>query len=432
VGRVEDFLSANREVLRVIEESVKRSGGKELTRAVKIYERVYGVLWWIFRASASLAGEISSVKPAVTNTLKLARLGLHVAMFQDKSFIDKLIDEVDKTDEEEVYSELLGIPVDDLRLCLEASYVTAMRGGHWSPVEIATTPAPGRIPIYRPQYCTPYWKRGFMLPHLGSLVAAISENPFEGVPRRGVINALVPWLLGVVRDIASGSPGAGSIGIVGASIGMGKTTTLYYTLRAVLSTLGVSDPDSSASKLILLDPADFLDLVQVLSEREEKVPIVVVDNASAVFPKHWHRIGGEMHKFFLHMNTVIDMLRAVSGATVFVANAPDELASFIRNAATINIGGDEDDIKTYKVTLFTWKKRHIQVRREGEFLRKVERIASVYVYPLLKLPQEVYKRDLEVKRQVSKRELVKAIESAKRALEERGGKKRVKKSGAQG
>jgi hypothetical protein len=431
VGRVEDFLSANREVLRIVEDIVKRNKGGELTRAVKMYERAYGVLWWIFRASADLAREISSVKPAVTNTLKLSRLGLHVAMFQDYRFVEKLVTEVDKTDEEEVYSELLGIPPDDLRLCLEASYVTAMRGGHWVPSEIKTTPSPGMTPIHRPQYCRPYWKRGFMLPHLGSLVVAISESPFEGIPRRGAVNALVPWLLGVVRDIASGSPGAGSIGIVGASIGMGKTTTLYYTLRAVLSMLGVSDPDSSASKLILLDPADFLDLVQVLSEREEKVPILVVDNASAVFPKHWHRIGGELHKFFLHMNTVIDMLRAISGATIFVANAPDELASFIRNTATINIRGDEDDIKTYKVTLFTWKKRHIQVRREGEVLRKVERIASVYVYPLLKLPQEVYKRDLEVKRQVSRRELVKAIESVKRALEEDRRKKRsVKRPGA--
>ena len=431
MGRVEDFLSASREVLRIVEDAVKRNRGGELTRVVKMYERAYGILWWIFRVSADLAREISSAKPAFTNTLRLSRLGLHVAMFQDYSFVKKLIAEVDKTDEEEVYSELLGIPVDELRLCLEASYVTAMWGDHWKPTEIATIPLPGSTPIHRPQYCRPYWKRGFMLPHLGSLVVAISESPFEGIPRWGVTNALVPWLLGVVRDIASGSPGAGSIGIVGASIGMGKTTTLYYTLRAVLATLGVSDPDSSASKLILLDPADFLDLVQVLSEREEKVPIVVVDNASALFPKHWHTIGGELHRFFLHMNTVIDMLRAISGATVFVANAPDELASFIRNVATINIGGDEDDIKMYKVTLFTWKKRRIQVKKEGEVLRRVERIASVYVYPLLKLPQEVYKRDLEVKRQVSKRELVKAIESAKRALEERGGKKRAKKSGAQ-
>jgi hypothetical protein len=415
---VDRFVEAQKRVWGWIE----GAGVGKISTLAKQLGSAYDKLVHVFKASMVFTAEVASKHPGLRHAPRLSLLGLHVAMYHTPAPVLDLVED-DETPEERTLSEILGLDTEDLRDCLVASFasITRLAGlregklGEWS------------------DKCDSYWRRGVVLPHLGALLHHRSGDPPRPSPRLIATNALVPWLLNVLRDMASGSTGAGSIAVVGASIGKGKTTTLYYTLRSVLYALHpvatspgetMMDVKTEADEVIpyvmLLDPYDFLTAVQALAESGVKAPILVVDNASVIFPKQWVRIGGPMHKFYLRMNTVIDLLRGVCGAVIFVANAPDELASFIRNAASINISGrEEPGIKGYSVTVYTWRRPSLRVSADEERVKMRERIASVYAYPLLKLPQELYARDLKVKLETIARETVEAIKQLKEGARKR-------------
>lgn len=415
---VDRFIEAQRRVWGWIE----GVGTGKIAELAKQYGSAYDKLVHVFKTAVAFATEVASKHPGLRHTPRLSLLGLHVAMYHTPAIVLDLVKGYE-TPEERTLSEILGLDTEDLRECLVASFASIAR---WSGLRW------GDLGGWSDK-CDSYWRMGVVLPHLGALLHHRSNSPPRPSPRLICTNALVPWLLNVLRDMASGSAGAGSIAVVGASIGKGKTTTLYYTLRSVLYAIRPVATDSGETLVdvktevdevmpyvMLLDPYDFLVAVQALAESGVKAPILVVDNASVIFPKQWVRIGGSMHKFYLRMNTVIDLLRGVCGAVIFVANAPDELASFIRNAASINISGrEEPGIKGYSVTVYTWRRPSLRVSADEEKVRMRERIASVYAYPLLKLPQELYARDMKVKLETIARETAEAIKQLKEGAEKK-------------
>jgi len=403
MGSVEDFVKASREIWGFIEKNQLK-----LQRLVQVYGYMYARISTMFNVSTAFTKELASKIPQLAHLTKASLLGLHAAMYHDIGLVAELIDEKGYVVDEVSLSEVLGLSVEDMRVCLLQSFGAMLSGDSLT----------HRIYAGEREICSAYWKRGVLLPHLGVLLIEVSKNPPKTPPRLIGVNALVPWILGVLRDLASGSLGAGSIAIVSASIGKGKTTTLYYTIRSVLNALSPgSSHDELTSKLIILDAEEFLDILQALVDSEVKAPIIVVDNASVLFPKQWFKLGGAMVKFYLNMNTIIDLLRGVCGATIFVANAPGEISSFVRNAATMNIvGREESGIRAYSTTLFTWKRPVLKIREEEETVKLREKIASVYVYPLLKLPREIYERDLEVKVKVIKSTVQNTIEHLKNEL----------------
>jgi len=399
MGVAEDFLRANREVWSLVEKHMDPS---RIMKAVKIYGYKYDLLVNSFTVSNALAKDMSHfMNTPVEHVKKLSTIGLHIAMFQSRKFINALISEAGAPKSNEIeLGKAIGLQPDAMRECLEHCFDSVLN---------ATLPTM--------KECRAYWQRGAFLPHIGALALAVSDKPPPGDPRIDVVNALVPWVLGIARDIMTGSHGAGSIAVFGASIGQGKTSTLYYTLRAVLFILGHPEPDRIVPNLITLDMEDFLEVMSALAESDEKAMIIVVDNASIIFPKQWHRYGGTLHRFFLEANKLIDMLRGKCGATIFVANAPDELASFVRNAATMNIRGREVDVRSYKVTVFTWKKTRLVSMGEESRLKQVEQPASIYVYPFLKLPLFMYTKDLKVKKKAFAESVSRLLKETKEKLE---------------
>ena len=411
MGAAMDFLRANKAVWKAI--SVNPP--ERVTWLLKSYSRHYDLQVSLFRAAAATAKELTAKNHAVVHLGKAALLGLHAVMFHDEQLANKLLD-LDTTSEERFLAEVLGMDVDLLRECMYECFYSAVHG-------VRETWKHGKSrAMDRPlaDICEAYWKHGVLLHHVGSLLAS---QQLSGTARSICSNALVPWVLSIIRDLSTGSVGAGSIAVFGASIGRGKTTTIFYTLRSVLlaldPTMSVEEAERVASGLIILDPEDFFDVITELAEREEKAALMVVDNASAVFPKQWFKMSGDAHKLFINANTIIDMLRAVSGATIFVANAPGEIASFVRNAATLNVSGREADLKTYSVTVYTWKRPTLRVRGKEEEVRMKEKIASVYAYPLLKLSDELYKKDLEVKAKIVARKAREVKQIAKKNKEEK-------------
>jgi hypothetical protein len=395
----EKFINAQQKIWEWINEIGPGGVGRVARQIGHAYDR----LMMVFRASTAFTSEIASKIPRLKHLPRISLLGLYALMYHDHTLLSELL-KADPEWDELTLAESFGFSVEDLRDCLTQSYMAL---SYHVGIESWRRLLEDK--------CVTYWKRGTVLSHIGSLLIHNGEKPPNAPPRLICVNALVPWILSVLRDLSTGSLGAGSIAVVGASIGRGKTTTLYYSLRSALYALnpGTVKPtpkqpetmadirtevDDIIPYLMLFNPEDFLDAIRALADSGVKAPIIVVDNASILFPKQWIKATGELHKFYLNMNTVIDLLRGVCGATIFVANAPNELASFIRNAATINITGrEEPGIKTYSVTIYTWKRPTLRIREEEELVKMRERIASIYVYPLLKLPQEIYKLDLKVK-----------------------------------
>ena len=382
--------------------AVEASGAESIAQRRHALARAFGLAVDAFRAFAAYANYVSASNQVLPKALVSdAVVGLHAVTNLDHGFLLKAVAEASSPTVRNL-GRLLKMDPGDMLDCLEESLRTLETTGH--PTD---------------RKCLDYWSRGAFLAHVGAGLTDAGVS--EGLPAPVVLNALMPWILGVVKDIAYGSEAAGSIAVLGASIGQGKTTTLYYTFTSVLKLLGTPEPKATASKLILLDPRDFLDALQLVLEAGEKIPLLAVDNASVLFPKHWVRMGGEWARYFHRMNTVVDLLRSVCGVAIFVANAPDELASFVRNVATLNIRGVPYRHRLYSVTVFTYRRAGLVMRYgvDEEVLRTKQQISSVYAFPLLKLPPGMYLRDLESKREVTRSELAKAVESLRSALQEK-------------
>jgi len=412
--RIEDIIKTSKHILSLIE----KADPKLLTRAVVRSSRLYNLAMGLLLSAQSTAKELAVQNPAQASVLtKVAYIGAHMLMFHSPEIMKTLL-KADSSKEEKDIASYIGVDTHTLRYYAETGFTTFLKGlWQWNEVNASkvseTLPADVKL---NTQFSV-YWSRGYFVMHLGILALQIDE----GLPRLEASNALVPWILSILRDMASGAIGAGSIAVLGATIGRGKTTTIYYTLRSVLSYLGVADPDAYASNLILLRPEEFFDLITAVADEKIKIPIIVIDNASAILPKQWVRIGGVAHKLFIRLNYMIDMLRGLFGAAIFVANAPDELASFVRNAASVNIVGTELNMKRVSATVFSWRETALATTPAGHKPVMRYSIASIYVYPLLKLPKRMYEEDLVAKIDVLKtmaEETKKLYEEAKSLSEE--------------
>jgi hypothetical protein len=390
MGAGENFLRANREVWSLIDKHSSDVGW--LIKLIKTYGNIYDNIIASFSYFNSSVREIEEeTGKSASYWKRLAVLGLHTLMFQSPEFVNALLSEsttLSSSLSEMNLAKFFGLSRENLRNCLVDTFNTILGGG----------PRLGE----RESICYKYQFYGAVVAHIGAVLADLAGKQPQGVPRVNAVNSLVLWILRVIKDVATGSVGAGSIATLGASVGKGKTSIIYYTLRSVLHILGHPEPDRLAGDLIILSADDFWDVMDALSASGEKALVMVVDNASVIFPKQWVRMGGAVSRLFLSANALIDLIRGVSGATVFIANAPDELASFVRRASTLNIKGVDLDIRSYSATLFTERAEILATsEREGrqKLVRSVEKPAVAYVYPLLKLPLTLYVKDLRAKKE---------------------------------
>jgi len=388
MGVGESFLRANREVWSLIDKHSSDVGW--LVKLIKTYGNIYDNIIASFTYFNSSVKEIEGETGKSAGYWKrLAVLGLHALMFQSPEFVNAVLSEsIYDPLSERTLAKFFGLERENLRNCLIDTFNTILGGGQ-------------RLGE-RESVCYKYQFYGAVVAHIGAVLADLAGRQPQGIPRVNAVNSLVLWILRIIKDVATGSVGAGSIATLGASVGKGKTSIIYYTLRSVLHILGHPEPDRLAGDLIILSAGDFWEVMEALSASGEKALVMVVDNASVIFPKQWIRMSGAASRLFLSANALIDLIRGVSGATIFVANAPDELASFVRRASTLNIRGVDLDIRSYSATLFTERAEILAPsEKEGrqKLVRSVEKPAAAYVYPLLKLPPTLYVKDLQVKKE---------------------------------
>jgi len=391
-----EFLSVNRELMRLAQ---KEAEAGRLPGAMRRIESLTRELVAQFRKAIFAGRRMAEGRPVLGTAVKKATvLGVHAFMFHDGRLLDRALESSPSEHEKEL-SDLLGFKhTEDMRACLRYVFETlgVKQVLSFESSEDAT------------RECEDYRRLGIGLSHLGLI---LRENPgIPGSPRAVSITPLVPWILRAIVNFARGDIGAGHIGSIEASIGRGKTTTIYYTIRSVLNLLGHPDPDGATQRLIILDPVEFIEVSGSLAERREKVALSVVDNASIILPKQWASYGGELRKFFLRANTMVSVIRGLCAVNIFVANAPNELASFVRNIATMRVVGEALDQDSLLVTVFAMRRAGVRVTAitgEEKLVRK-ERLATVYVHPFLKLPEPLYYKDMTAKLETIRKELKEA------------------------
>ena len=365
-------------------------------------------------ASISLSEYVSSYPVSFVfvgyNTLKL--IGYHILAYHAPETVDSIIENAVDCNRELLLADNLGMKVEEMRRCLVA--VVEMFNNQVTPLN---------PPKAIPGECSIYVKNGVFLFHLGILASCVEDyDRVQIAPRDIVYNSL---LYGVLNDLAAlkKAPGAGGIFTVQATIGRGKTTLVYHTLRSLLRILGASEAeaDKIAKSLIILDSEEFLNVAEEVIERKIKVPVMIVDNASDVLTKYWTMYSGEMRKRYFRINRMFNSLRDMTSVMILIANAKDDLASFVRKKTTIDLVGYPVEHPGFIITVFvkpsaqlarSIRHHHIEERVIG-----VHGVDTVFVYPLLRLPGDLYKKDMEVKHAI----LEQVVRELRELREKQGG-----------
>jgi hypothetical protein len=340
-----------------------------------------------------------------------AYIGACAMMFMHPQFVDELVSESEVIDavalSEKKIVKIAGLKgVEEARTCLQTFFYDMLLKRMGSYASYKNVPE-----------CTKYYQSGVMPAHLGVLIHETRRVDIGSISRvrEFVYNQIVTWFLEVMRNISYGSMGAGEIGMFGAHVGRGKTTTVFYSIKSALMSIGFdeSKAEEYASKLIILDPDLTLDVMEAILLNETKVPFLIIDNASSAFPKHWVQLGGNLMKRYIRFNKILANIRALSGITLFIPNAPTELASFIRSASTLRIKGYKINYVKFDGSVFELDKE-VPSTEIGKNVTKADIIASIFIYPLLKLPEQMYNLDREEKTIVSRHE-IEAIKSEERS-----------------
>jgi len=334
--------------------------------------------------------------------VRRAYIGACALMYMHPWFIDELVSEAEVVrysllDERKIVQAVGMKSIEDARNCLKTFFYELLAYKMSNNLSFSYVPE-----------CFEYYKSGMLLPHLGVLIHDSRRIDVGSISRvrEYVYNRLVTWFLEVIRNIAYGSAGAGEIGVFGAHIGRGKTTTVFYSLKTVLMAIGFSaeKAEEYASKLIILDPDLTLDVLDSVVNNGVKVPFLIIDNASSAFPKHWVQFGGSLTKRLIRFNKILANIRALSGITLFIPNGPNEVASFIRSFSTLRIRGYKIDYIKFDGSVFEMNKE-IPSLSMDENVVKTNIIASIFIYPLIKMPNRIYNLDQEIKMTVSKHEI---------------------------
>jgi hypothetical protein len=408
---INEFLRVN----NIVMDKIKRTPVENITK-------------WIdnlHTGNGSILRQIDQAKIVVSQShnialkevvVRRAYIGACALMYMHPRFINELVSEAEiindgLLNEKKIVQATDLKSVEDARSCLRTFFDEMLF--FWMNNNLSFS--------YVPE-CSRYYKSGLMLPHLGVLIHDSRRIDIGSIARvrEFVFNQLVVWFLEVMRNIAYGSTGAGEIGVFGAYIGRGKTTTVFYSLKTALMTIGFSEEKAEeyASKLIILDPDLTLDILDAVVDSDVKVPFLIIDNASSAFPKHWIQLGGSLMKRLIRFNKILANIRALSGITLFIPNGPNEVSSFIRSFATLRIRGYKIDYIKFDGSVFETDKEVLGLNVD-ENVVKTNIVANIFIYPLIKMPDRMYNLDREIKKVVSKHE-IEALKTEKVAEEVEG------------
>jgi len=237
------------------------------------------------------------------------------------------------------------------------------------------------------------------------LGAIINEMVIRGVQPETIRYPIVQLSAELAYNILNWRQQSAQLGyqLVEGNLGMGKSTYVFMSIMGMLRLIMGAPPvgwESRVAPLMYLRSTD--DLVDVLEHfndpynRDLYIPLFVIEDASATLPKYWIWEGKEVVNKMKKIHELLVNLRGRFANLIVISNSLNDLASFIRNIAHVRYSSISMDVGLVRHTLFA----HNISRSRNPLLwgwRSLKLMGSV-VYPLNKLPREVYEADLAFKR----------------------------------
>jgi len=242
------------------------------------------------------------------------------------------------------------------------------------------------------------------------LGAIIHEMILMDTPPEAIQYPITPLSAEIVSNILSWRQQSSKLGLqlVEGNLGMGKTTYVFMSVLGALRLLMDAPPvgwETRLAPLIYLRSLD--DLIDVLDyfndpyNRDLYIPLMVIEDASSTLPKYWAWEGKETITKMKKVHELLINLRSRFANLIMVANAYNSLASFARELVHIRYSAINVDVGLVRHTLFA----HNISRSRNPLLWgwSALRLMGAIIYPLNKLPPEVYRRDLELKNKAMRR-----------------------------
>jgi len=331
-----------------------------------------------------------------SRTTYYAWLGITSLWYLGRRGFKDVLDYLPKADHYGVVHNLKGLTVNE-DVCLTEFFGEAVAGadvdGYPYLFGLDLTPIPHE--------CGKLNHISLLLMFLGAIVHEMVLN--LKVPRT-IEYPITPLATEIVDNIISWGSGASSLGYytVEANIGMGKTTYVYKSILGAIRLLTGQPPEAYRLRAWDLFIGEADELNELLKQYKGMpvdyfIPLIVIEDATHVFPKYWTWMGKE---FVMLMNSVHEGLIPLRGRManlIMNANSASNLASFARDLAHKRLVGVDANIGSVKHTLF-----YSPVRRYVNPYKMTSnaRFIGATAYPLTKLPDEIYRLDLEHKNKI--------------------------------
>jgi len=190
--------------------------------------------------------------------------------------------------------------------------------------------------------------------------------------------------------------------LVEGNLGLGKSTYVFMSILGAIRLLMGAPPVGWETRIAPLmymrSINDLIDVLEYFNDPYNKdlyIPLLVIEDASSTLPKYWAWEGRETIKKMKRVHELLINLRSRFANLIMIANSINSLASFARELMHIRYSAISMDVGMARHTVFVHN-----TKGRNPFLwgwRSLKLMGSV-VYPLNKLPREVYEADLAYKR----------------------------------
>jgi len=399
--------------LKLLDELMEIAGRIDPSRVWRIIDRinkVTGIASSLYTNTyLYLSGEIRNEMPIVSGrSVYYAWLGVTSLWYLSRQGFGDILAYLPKADQYGMASALSSL-VHEEEKCLSEVFGEIIAGtdaeGYPHLFGIDLTPIPPE--------CGKLKSIELLLAWLGSIIHEMLLN--LKVPHT-IEYPIVPLSTEIATNIINWGSGASSLSYytVEANIGMGKTTFVYKSIMGAIRLLTGQPPEAYKLRVWDLFITEADELNDVLSQYRGMpenyfIPILVIEDATHVFPKDWIWRGKQFIQLMNRVHEGLIHMRGRMANLIMNANSVSNLASFARNLAHKRLLGTEANIGSAKHTIFfSPVKKYVSTRRG----REKNRFLGAVAYPLTKLPDEIYKLDLEHKNKILARDFSNSPEEA--------------------
>ena len=181
-------------------------------------------------------------------------------------------------------------------------------------------------------------------------------------------------------------------------IGRGKTTYSVLSLIAFMKLIGFNQAhnlsDEDLVRLFRINELEtFYYLLQESSKRKIRIPLLILDDVSDWLGPYWASSSNPIRSFYEKIREIIIYGRSDIGIMMLIANSKDDIASFVRKLIKLRLS----DYIIHEVGTTATAFYQIDPHEKKRKFDPLD-IVDVFVFPIMRLPQQIYEEDLEHKR----------------------------------